>query len=102
LTLSISQNYLYFRSKSYSLFYLFITIILAFIFSAIQLFEYLHSSFSIYDSIYATNFYILTGFHGIHVIIGSSLLLMSFFKLFFNHFIMSPSNLVAFHSSAIY
>jgi heme/copper-type cytochrome/quinol oxidase subunit 3 len=27
---------------------------------------------------------------------------MSFFKLFFNHFIMSPSNLVAFHSSAIY
>jgi len=84
--MTISQNYLLNRNKINSLFFLFITLILAFSFSFIQYLEYYNASYSIYDSVYGTNFFILTGFHGIHVIIGSLLLIISFFRLILNHF----------------
>ena len=52
-----------------------ITVLLGILFSAIQFFEYHHAGFGLkeegYKSVYATLFYICTGFHGIHVIIGT-------------------------------
>lgn len=100
ISISISQNYLLNRNKYFTLFYLFLTIFLAILFSLVQLYEYMHASFTIIDSIYGTNFFILTGFHGIHVIIGTSLLLVSFIRFFFNHF--QSNNQVGYHASAIY
>jgi cytochrome c oxidase subunit 3 len=60
--------------KKFKLFMLF-TIILAFSFLFIQLFEYSESSFNISDSAYASNFYILTGLHGMHVFVGTSFII---------------------------
>jgi len=50
------------------------TIILAIIFTGFQGLEYTVSSFTITDSVYGSCFYFGTGFHGLHVIIGTAFL----------------------------
>jgi cytochrome c oxidase subunit 3 len=50
------------------------TIILAVIFTGFQGLEYTVSSFTISDSVYGSCFYFGTGFHGLHVIIGTAFL----------------------------
>ena len=53
-----------------------ITIILGIYFTLLQIGEYLESSFRFNDSLWGRIFFLATGFHGAHVIIGTSLLLM--------------------------
>jgi cytochrome c oxidase subunit 3 len=47
------------------------TILLAILFTALQGIEYTVSSFTISDGIFGSCFYFGTGFHGLHVIIGT-------------------------------
>jgi len=51
-----------------------LTIILGIYFTALQAYEYLEASFTIADSIYGSTFFVATGFHGIHVLIGTTFL----------------------------
>lgn len=60
---------------------LFITIILGIYFTLIQLLEYIEAPFSLCDSAFGRTFFIATGFHGIHVIIGTLFLLITFLRL---------------------
>lgn len=60
---------------------LLIRILLGIYFTCLQIFEYLESYFSISDSIYGSIFFIATGFHGIHVIIGTLFLLICLYRL---------------------
>lgn len=48
-----------------------LTIILGIYFSILQIWEYRQSPFTITDSIYGSSFFIRTGFHGLHVIVGT-------------------------------
>src|ERR1700750_294874 len=48
-----------------------VTVLLAIIFTCFQGVEYTVSSFTISDGIYGSCFYFGTGFHGLHVIIGT-------------------------------
>jgi cytochrome c oxidase subunit 3 len=52
----------------------------------LQLYEYLEASFTISDSIYGSTFFIATGFHGLHVIIGTTFLIISLIRHLNNHF----------------
>jgi len=69
---------------------LFFTVSLGAYFLAMQYLEYDEAQFSLADGVYGRTFFIATGFHGIHVIVGTLFLLYSFVnlvagKLLFNH-----------------
>nr|AXS66313.1 cytochrome c oxidase subunit 3 [Cucujoidea sp. 10 KM-2017] len=65
---------------------LLLTVLLGFYFTLLQAFEYIEAPFNIADSVYGSCFFMSTGFHGIHVIIGSIFLFVCLIRLFFNHF----------------
>lgn len=60
---------------------LLITISLGIYFSFLQFYEYFSSPFSIRDSVYGRTFFLTTGFHGIHVIIGTLFLIHVFLRI---------------------
>lgn len=76
------------------------TILLGLYFTGLQGFEYFESSFSISDSIYGSTFFIATGFHGLHVIIGTSFLFVCLLRIHYLHF--SPYHHFGFEAAAWY
>lgn len=62
-----------------------ITFILAVIFTACQALEYATAPLSIADSVYGSSFYLATGFHGLHVIVGTVFILVSTVRLYLYH-----------------
>jgi len=58
-----------------------VTIILGLYFSALQAFEYIEAPFTFADSVYGSTFYIATGFHGLHVIVGTRFLIVCIYRL---------------------
>lgn len=65
---------------------LFLTILLGVYFTALQAWEYYDSPFTIADSVYGSTFFVATGFHGLHVLIGTTFLLICFLRLVTFHF----------------
>nr|YP_009355894.1 cytochrome c oxidase subunit III [Papilio dardanus]APC61733.1 cytochrome c oxidase subunit III [Papilio dardanus] len=65
---------------------LFITIILGIYFTILQAYEYIEAPFSIADSIYGSTFFLATGFHGMHVIVGTIFLFICFLRHLNSHF----------------
>nr|BBO25388.1 cytochrome oxidase subunit 3 [Linckia laevigata] len=65
---------------------LFLTILLGVYFTALQAWEYYDSSFTIADSVYGSTFFVATGFHGLHVLIGTTFLSVCFLRLITFHF----------------
>lgn len=55
---------------------LILTVILGISFTCLQILEYHHASFGFKDGIYSSVFYMSTGFHGAHVLIGTIFLLI--------------------------
>ena len=53
-----------------------VTLLLGAYFTALQALEYYEASFTIADSSFGSAFFVATGFHGLHVIVGSSFLLV--------------------------
>nr|YP_010324903.1 cytochrome c oxidase subunit III [Haemaphysalis danieli]UNO54032.1 cytochrome c oxidase subunit 3 [Haemaphysalis danieli] len=85
---------------SNSLLSLKITVILGIMFTIFQIFEYFQSQFSISDSIFGSTFFLTTGFHGIHVIIGTIFLIISFKRI--NNNLISSEHFFGFEASAWY
>lgn len=65
---------------------LLITILLGLYFTILQASEYFETPFSISDGIYGSTFFIATGFHGLHVIIGTSFLVVCLLRQLKFHF----------------
>ena len=63
-----------------------VTVVLAVIFTSLQGFEYVNANFNISDSVYGATFYLATGFHGAHVIIGTVFLFICFLRVLKYHF----------------
>jgi heme/copper-type cytochrome/quinol oxidase subunit 3 len=62
------------------------TIVLAIIFTLCQVYEYFEAPFSFSDGIYGSTFFLATGFHGAHVIIGTLIIFVMMIRLYLNHF----------------
>jgi len=63
-----------------------ITLTLGIYFTLLQAWEYLEASYSFADSIFGADFFLATGFHGIHVLVGTLFLFFSFIRHTLNLF----------------
>uniref|UniRef100_UPI0031F38044 cytochrome c oxidase subunit III n=1 Tax=Heptathela kimurai TaxID=88333 RepID=UPI0031F38044 len=88
-----NKNNMSFRS-------LLITYILGIYFTLLQAWEYYQASFSISDSVYGTTFFVATGFHGLHVLVGSTFLLICLLRIKSSH--LSPLHHFGFEAAAWY
>ncbi len=79
---------------------LWLTIGLGIIFSCIQAYEYHHASFGIAGDIYGASFYMATGFHGFHVIVGTIFLAVCLARVYKGDF--TPRQHFGFEAAAWY
>ncbi|MEH6630003.1 MAG: cytochrome c oxidase subunit 3 [Halopseudomonas aestusnigri] len=79
---------------------LIITVVLGLLFTSLQAFEYSHAAFGFTDGIYSSTFYMATGFHGFHVIIGTIFLFVCLIRTKKGHF--TPEAHVGFEAAAWY
>ena len=75
-------------NKIEAVFGLILTVVLAIIFTGFQVFEYISANFTISDGIYGSTFFLATGFHGFHVLIGTVFLVVCLFRVLLDHFTM--------------
>jgi cytochrome c oxidase subunit 3 len=73
------------NTRSNTLFALGVGIILGLIFVFFQGFEYYNASYDISDSVYASAFFLTTGAHGLHVMMGLTFLIVVWFRVFLYH-----------------
>lgn len=77
-----------------------ITAGLGVLFLGLQVFEYGHAAFALTDGIYPSTFYLATGFHGFHVFVGTTFLIVCAMRAGKNEF--SPEKHIGFQSAAWY
>nr|YP_008238985.1 cytochrome c oxidase subunit III [Palinurellus wieneckii]AGN95856.1 cytochrome c oxidase subunit III [Palinurellus wieneckii] len=65
---------------------LLMTVLLGVYFTGLQALEYFEAPFTIADSVYGSTFFVATGFHGLHVIIGTAFLTVCLYRLYMCHF----------------
>ncbi len=103
-TITASHNFILSPNMTNSFYrgrtYLLITLILGILFTALQGFEYWNAPFTITDSIFGSSFFILTGCHALHILVGTTLLIISLIRYSLSHF--SSSHHMLFSFSAIY
>nr|YP_009178786.1 cytochrome c oxidase subunit 3 [Peronospora tabacina]ALJ78424.1 cytochrome c oxidase subunit 3 [Peronospora tabacina]ALJ78471.1 cytochrome c oxidase subunit 3 [Peronospora tabacina] len=85
-TITWAHHSIVFGDRQNTIISLIITILLAFFFTLIQSYEYIEISFSVSDSVYGAIFFLITGFHGIHVIVGTIFIIVSTIRLINHHF----------------
>jgi len=79
---------------------LILTIVFALIFTGFQVYEYFTATFTMADSIYGNIFYLGTGGHGMHVIVGTCILLVALTRIVTYHF--SSKHHVGYESGILY
>jgi len=99
-TLTWAHHALLHKDRTGMLVGLSLTVALGVLFSFVQFFEYFHAPFGFKESIYGATFFMATGFHGFHVIIGSIFLLVILFRAFNNDF--TPERHFGFEAAAWY
>ena len=85
-TVTWSHNAIIAGDRKNTILGLILTVILGVIFTALQAMEYVEASFTIADSAYGSTFFVATGFHGLHVLIGTSFLAVCLWRLINHHF----------------
>ncbi len=79
---------------------LWLTVILGALFTAVQAYEYGHAAFSFSGHIYGATFFMATGFHGAHVLIGTIFLGVCLYRAYNLHF--TPERHLGFEFAAWY
>ena len=77
-----------------------LTIILGIIFTSVQVYEYIDAPFAFAGSIYGATFYMATGFHGFHVVVGTIFLIVCLIRAMKGHF--TPEQHFGFEAAAWY
>src|SRR6202521_2093557 len=77
-----------------------LTVILGILFTTCQAYEYVHAGFKYAGHIYGATFFMATGFHGAHVIIGTCFLTVCLLRALAGHF--TPKQHFGFEAAAWY
>jgi cytochrome c oxidase subunit 3 len=77
-----------------------LTVILGMCFTALQAYEYMHAAFAFSGNIYGATFFMATGFHGFHVIVGTIFLIVCLFRAMAGQF--TPERHFGFEAAAWY
>ena len=100
VTVTWAHHALMADSRSNALQALTLTVALGGYFTILQGGEYIDAPFSIADRVYGSTFFVATGFHGLHVLIGSTFLLVCLLRVWLNHF--SSNHHFGFEAAAWY
>lgn len=79
---------------------LWITILLGVLFSFVQAYEYAVAPFNFTNSLYGATFFMATGFHGFHVLVGTIFLAVCLIRVYKGHF--TPKQHFGFEAAAWY
>jgi len=77
-----------------------VTVILGLCFTGLQAYEYAHAAFGFRENVYSSTFFMATGFHGFHVIVGTIFLFVCLMRAIKGHF--KPSHHFGFEAAAWY
>jgi cytochrome c oxidase subunit 3 len=77
-----------------------LTVFLGMMFTSFQAWEYFHAEFGFKETVYASTFYMATGFHGFHVIIGTIFLAVCLWREYKGQF--APNDHFGFEAAAWY
>jgi cytochrome c oxidase subunit 3 len=104
VTLTIAHHALRENHREKVILWLGLTIVLGAVFMGFQAYEYIHAyrdlNLKLSSGIFGSTFYLLTGFHGFHVLVGTLMLLVVWFRLLKGHF--SADRHFAFEGAAWY
>ncbi len=104
ITLTISHHALVAGDRAKQRNFLAITCVLGVIFLGLQVEEYIHAysemGLTLKSGIYGSTFFMLTGFHGFHVTIGTIMLIVMLIRTIKGH--LTPDNHFAFEAAAWY
>jgi len=85
-TLTWRHHRLLIKKRITAIIGLLMTIILGSYFTLLQSLEYINTRFSVRDRALGSTFFITTGFHGLHVIIGTLFLIVNLYRIKVFHF----------------
>ena len=104
VTLTIAHHALLEDNRSKTIQFMWLTVLLGVIFLVVQGYEYYHAyvdlNLKLTSGVYGSTFFMLTGFHGFHVLVGMLMLLFVTLRLQKGHF--SSSNHFGFEGAAWY
>lgn len=105
ITLHFAHTALEHNKRSQLKFMLALTIVLGLTFLAVQVYEYIHAyrdlGLRLDSGIYGNTFFVLTGFHGLHVALGVTFLIVLFLRIVLRHH-FTPEKHFAFQAGAWY
>jgi cytochrome c oxidase subunit 3 len=104
VTLTIAHHAIQKGNRGVLSIFLAATFILGFIFMGFQAYEYIHAyselNLTLGSGVYGSTFYLLTGFHGLHVTLGAIMLVVIWLRCLRGHF--TPDHHFAFEAVAWY
>jgi cytochrome c oxidase subunit III len=104
VTLTAAHHALKANMRKGLVFWLGMTLLLGFLFLGFQAYEYFHAyselNLKLSSGVYGSTFYMLTGFHGVHVCVGAIMLTVMWFRALRGHF--TPDHHFAFEAAAWY
>jgi len=104
MTITIAHHALIANRRAKTIFWMWVTVALGITFIAFQAYEYVHAyqdlNLKLSSGIYGSTFFMLTGFHGFHVMVGMLMLLFITLRLMKGHF--TPQRHFGFEGAAWY
>jgi cytochrome c oxidase subunit III len=104
VTLTIAHHALVIGNRTRTILFMWLTVLLGITFLGFQMFEYYHAygelNLKLSSGAYGSTFFMLTGFHGFHVLVGTLMLLFITLRLMRGHF--TPQRHFGFEGAAWY